>query len=317
MPKQVLSICAIVLVAASTLFAATCTAATAGAKQTKRRGETTGPTVYLDYEDQQQQKDNSVEAFMYFVPMVSTVLVDSTSSANNSQKARIVACRQTTNDEEFEAVCRFVMRGRGWQENFFDADDIVAKDRDFVPRGKALKHVIEYIRFEGSGRGRVEVKGRVIDGVEKVTNVTVVFNDCDSSSPVTVGLYSMRPEDGQYKFENRYDMQKARVNSISFKATDSEPTMEIELASLESRNAGEGFCSRLKARIANFFIPPIRINPEGNKAMLDFGYALYKKQASFTFPKARNLKMPQNGNNEETVVAKADDKQKPAAVKPD
>ena len=44
--------------------------------------------------------------------------------------------------------------------------------------------------------------------------------------------------------------------------------------------------------------------------MLDFGYALYKKQASYTFPKAENLKLKQDRPQKEPVLAKADESDK-------
>jgi len=213
-------------------------------------------------------------------------------------------------------VCDFVIWGRGYHENYFDADDIIAKDQDYVPKGKPLKNIIEYIRFEGDGRGRVEVKGTKADGVEKVTSVKVIFNHEGNFSPVTVGLYSMKPQDGQYKFENRCDIKKARVNVLSFEANEDDPRMDIQLASLGDASSNEGFYSRLKGKIANLFIQPVRINPQGNKAMLDFGYALYQKQASFTFPKAENLKLAKNEQGKEPVLAKADESDKPIPAKP-
>ncbi len=303
-----------IALAASALCGPKQTTSVTSAKQTKRKAQATGPTVYLDYEDQ-QQRDNSVATFMYFVPMISTVLVESESSPQNTQKARIISSRRTSNGKEFEVVCEFVMWGQGYHENFFDAEDIIAKDQDNVPKGRPLKNIIEYIRFEGGGRGRIEVKGEKVNGTERVTSVKVVFNHDDNVSPVTVGLYSMRPQDGQYKFENRHDTKKARVNVLSFEATDDEPRMDIQLASLGGRCAKEGFYSRLKGKIANLFIEPVRINPQGNKAMMDFGYALYRKQASFTFPKAGNLKLKKDQQEKEPVLAKAEEADKPVPVK--
>jgi hypothetical protein len=303
-----------IAVAASALSSSKQTTSVTSAKQTKPKAQVTGPTVYLDYEDR-QQGDNSVAAFMYFVPMISTVLVESDSSPQNAQKARIVSCRRTSDGEKFKVACEFIMWGQGHHETFFDTEDIIAKDQDNVPKGRPLKNIIEYIRFEGPGRGRIEVKGEKVNGIEQVTDVKVVFNHNGSVSPVTIGLYSMRPQDGQYKFENRYDTKKARVNTISFEATEDDPRMDIELASLGGRCEKEGFYSRLKGKIANLFIQPVRISPEGNRAMLNFGYALYKKQTSFTFPKARNLKLKKDQQEKEPVLAKAEEADKPVQVK--
>jgi len=315
MLKKLSTFCIVIALTASALCSSQQTSASATAKKTKVGIRLTGPTVYLDYEDQ-QQSDNSVASFMYFVPMISTVLVESDSSPQNTQKVRIVSSQRTSNDKEFNVVCEFEIWGCGYHENYFDFGDIIAKDQDFVPRGKPLKNIIEYIRFEGSGCGRIEVKGEKVNGAEKVTNVKVAFNN-DKNSPVTVGLYSIKPKDGQYKFENRYDIKTARVNTLTFKANEDEPRMDIHLASLSDGCAKEGFYSRLKGKIANLFIEPVRINLQGNKAMLDFGYALYQKQASFTFPKAENLKIDHGSNKEEPVLAKADGKNKLKSINAD
>jgi hypothetical protein len=294
------------------IIAVTSSAFCGSAKITsKNKGKDIGPTVYLDYENQ-EQKANSVEVFMYFVPMISTVLVDSENSPENSQKVRIVSTHRESTRKGFEVVCEFEMWGEGFHENMFDAKDIIAKDQDSVPNGKPLKNIIDFIRFEGGGHGRIEVKGTKNNGIEQVTEVKVIFNHDDTTSPVTVGLYNMKPENGEYKYENRSDRKKARVNSLSFEAGD-DPRMDISLASLGGLNKNEGFYSRLKGKIANLFIEPVRINPEGNKAMLDFGYALYKKQASFTFPKAQNLKLKE-GQQQEPVFAKAEHLRKPDSV---
>ena len=316
MLKKLATFCIVIALTASALCSSNHTEGATAAKKTKAGTHLTGPTVFIDYEDQ-QQKDNSVASFMYFVPMISTVLVESDSSPQNSQKVRMTSSRRTSNDKEFKVVCEFEIWGRGYHENFFDFGDIVAKDQDYVPKGKTLKNIIEYIRFEGGGCGRIEVKGEKVNGTEKVIDVKVVFNNNDKTSPVTVGLYSVKPKNGQYKFENRYDIKTARVNTLTFEATEDDPRMDLSLASLSDGCASDGFYSRLKGKIANLFIEPVRINPQGNKAMLDFGYALYQKQASFTFPKAENLKIDHGSKKEEPVLAKADEKNKLKSIKAD
>jgi hypothetical protein len=47
---------------------------------------------------------------------------------------------------------------------------------------------------------------------------------------------------------------------------------------------------RLKATAANLLLKPIAVEPAGNEAMLNFGFALMSESPSFTFPKATNLK---------------------------
>ena len=316
MLKQFSTFCIIIALTASALCSSQQTSTATTSKKTKAGIRLTGPTVYLDYEDQ-KLNDNSVASFMYFVPMISTVLVESDSSPQNTQRVRIVSSQRTSNDREFKVICEFEIWGCGYHENYFDFGDIIAKDQDFVPKGKPLKNIIEYIRFEGSGCGRIEVRGEKVNGTDKVTDVKVVFNNNDRTSPVTVGLYSVKPKDGQYKFENRYDIKTARVNTLTFEATEDDPRMDLSLASLSDGCASDGFYSRLKGKIANLFIAPVRVNLQGNKAMLDFGFALYKKQASFTFPKAENLKIEHTGKKEEPVLAKANQKNELKSINSD
>jgi hypothetical protein len=47
---------------------------------------------------------------------------------------------------------------------------------------------------------------------------------------------------------------------------------------------------KVKATIANFLLNPPTVSRVGNETMLNFGLALMKKQTSFTFPKATNLR---------------------------
>ncbi|MFA5423307.1 MAG: hypothetical protein WC374_05565 [Phycisphaerae bacterium] len=307
MQKRIITICTILAVTVCS-FSAFGKPASTDSKQVK--SDTTGPTVLLDYET-----DNSVASFMYFVPMISTVLVESQSSPQNTQRTRIISSKRTSNNEEFKVECVFEMWGKGYHENQFDAEDIIANDTDFVPQGKPFKNIIEYIRFEGTGQGRIEVTGKKINGTEQVTKVVVYFNHNDNTSPVTVGLYDMKPKDGQYKFEDRSGIKTARVNVLTFENNQFDPRMGIQLASLGGKTSSDGFIGRLKGRIANMFIEPIKVNPQGNQAMLDFGYALYQKQAKFTFPLAENLKVAKEQQETQTVVAKTDAKTEIASTK--
>ena len=66
--------------------------------------------------------------------------------------------------------------------------------------------------------------------------------------------------------------------------------MGVSVASIKSGNAGNGLLSnlagRVKGTVANMFIPPISIKPEGNQAMLDFAQAIVDGKKEFTFPVA-------------------------------
>ena len=118
----------------------------------------------------------------------------------------------------------------------------------------------------------------------------IQFNTRDHKSPVTIGLYDIKPKDGEYKYENRSNEVVARVNTLSFKKTKKNTRMGIKVASISDTGESEGFFSGLKGTIANLFIKPTKVDKLGNTTMLEFGYALLQKNTTFTFPKAKNIK---------------------------
>ena len=82
----------------------------------------------------------------------------------------------------------------------------------------------------------------------------------------------------------------ARVNTLTFKRGGKKPKMGIKIASLYNDKESDGILGNIMGAIANLFIKPLEVNKAGNDAMLDFGYALFKGESTFTFPKAQNLK---------------------------
>lgn len=258
--------------------------------QTKEASEASkGPTVYLDY-DGDRIKENTIGKFMYFVPMISTVPVYSETSTGNQQMARIISCKKKQDSKSFEVLCEFEMWGKGFHKNKFDTAEVINTSIEDIKKGAALKNMLDYIRFEGNGFGNTKIKGKIVDGIEYVTDVEVNFNCKGQESPVTVGLYSIKPANGKYKFKNRHNELVAKVNKLIFKNVQENPRMGIKIASISDIGKKAGFCAKMKGTIANLFIKPIKITKAGNDAMLEFGYALYKGHASFTFPKAENLK---------------------------
>lgn len=281
-------------------------------KAIKAGGELTGPTVFLGF-DEDNSKDNSISAFMYFVPMISTVPVDAMTSPVNRQKTRMVTCKRKQNSKSFEVVCEFEMRGNGYHKNTFDAAEVIKEMKDEADSHKPLKNIIDYIMFEGSGRGSIKVKGRIADGVEQVKTVEVTFNEDGCKSPVTIGLYTIKPDKGRYTYKGRSNKIVARVNTLKFRNNSTDPKMGIELASIRGGSEKDGLLSRIKGKIANLFIKPIKVSQNGNDAMMDFGGALYRKHASFTFPKAKNLKT-KNKTESETIVARAEKRKSQSVV---
>jgi len=250
-------------------------------------GEPAGPTVSLSYQDNATELNKATD-FLYFVPVISMTAVDCSASEENSQTSRITDYHKTRQGDQFTVECRFEMRGRGWHKNRYDPASLIA----WLSRDKEsgdLKNLLEYIAFEGEGLGRVEVIGRLVGDQAEVEAVRVHFNADGHASPVRAGLYSVKRKDGGYRYENRYDPQVVRINTLEFQRSEGTPKMAVSVASVVAAGKSEGLWGRIKGAIANLFIPPVEIAEQGQEAMLDFGKALHDQAPTFTFPKAKNL----------------------------
>ena len=247
-----------------------------------------GPTVALSYGRPAVEK-NPISSFMYFIPLISPTFVDRETSADNEQQVGIVSYKKKITPNSFYVTCEFEILGKGFHKNTFDPVGMIAKHANGLEQGETLETTLDYIKFEGQGFGRIEVKGTMIGSTPTVTEVDICFNARGQKSPVTIGLYDVKPKDGQYKYENRYNEIVATVDTLTFKKSGT-PRMEIEIASLHKKTEDESYWGTVKAVIANFFIHPPRVTKLGNDTMLNFGYALLKQKPQFTFPKAENLR---------------------------
>jgi hypothetical protein len=248
-----------------------------------------GPTVLLDF-SKDSFKKNSVPSFMYFVPLISPVPVEIQTSVGNEQQASVISRDKKVDSKSFYVSCEFYMYGNGFHKNTFDHAGMIARNIGGLKEGEPLKNILDYIKFEGEGYGRIEIKGTINGSKETVTEVTVHFNARGQRSPVTAGIYSVKPKDGEYNYENRYNQIVARINVLTFKSGQTKPLMGIKLASVSSDEGADGYWGHIKGMIANLFIKPLEVEKNGNDAMLDFGYALLKEKPAFTFPKAKNIK---------------------------
>lgn len=248
-----------------------------------------GPTVLLSY-DGNAPESNPTSSFMYFVPLISPTLVDMEISANNRQVARIVSCEKKVTPASFSVSCEFEMLGEGFFKTIFDAPMVIEIFLPEQDKDESMTNILDYIEFEGEGFGRVDVKGNITASGSDVTEVTIHFNAKGHQSPVSIGLYSIEPKDGQFKYENKYDEMIARIASLTFRKSDSRPKMEVKLASVNKAANPNGFISKVKGVVANWFLTPIKISEIGNDTMLDFGLSLLREKSSFTFPKADNIR---------------------------
>jgi hypothetical protein len=143
---------------------------------------------------------------------------------------------------------------------------------------------------EGSGCGSLEVEGILTNGEPAVTEVRLRFDGRGRRSPVTVVLEDLACRDGVMRHENE---MVARVNQLAFRQQAGKPEMEVTLASVKAKEAGDGFWQNLvgglKGMAANLFLPPLRVAADGHEAMMNFGLALALEKPVFTFPLAVRL----------------------------
>jgi hypothetical protein len=251
--------------------------------------DSNGPTLILNY-SKETFKKNPVLAFAYFIPLVSPVLVDREISVNNEQQEGVISYERTVTSNSFYVTCEFEILGKGFHKNTFDSAGMIARNIGDLKEGEPLTNILDYIKFEGEGVGLIEVKGTITGSTQTVAEVDVCFNARGQKSPATIGLYSVKPQNGQYKYENRYNEIIARVDTLTFRKSEKNPRMGIEIASIHKKTEDESFWSKIKGLIANFFIKPLEVDKLGNDTMLNFGYAILKEKPAFTFPKAENIK---------------------------
>ena len=250
----------------------------------------TGPTLQFDY-GHGPLRDNPVSRFMYFVPLISPEPVSVFTDASNSQCARVLSFSSQTNGASFSVTCEFDFTGTGSLQNVFSHTAKIKKHEQELQAGTPLKHQLDSINVLGHGSGSVEIEGVFTNGQRMVNLVELRFNRHGHTSPVTINLEDIVYRNGAIHSENEI---VARVNSLTFRRSSGTPKMEVGLASLKPKDAGDGiwqnFMGNLKGATANLFLPPLKVEPEGQQAMLDFGLALATGKPDFTFPIATRLK---------------------------
>jgi len=248
-----------------------------------------GPTFIMSYRKEKYVK-NPIASLMYFVPLIAPTLVDNISSVNNDQQVGIISHEIKVNSKSFKVACDFEILGKGFHMNTFDSNGMIAAHTDELKKGETLTQMLDYIKIDGDGYGVINVEGKITGSTKTVTRVDLQFNARGHDSSVTIGLYDIKPRNGEYKFENRSNEIVAQVNTLSFKKTEQTPRMGIKVASIAKKGESAGFFGWIKGTIANLFIKPPKVDKLGNVTMLEFGEALFKKNTTFIFPKAKNIK---------------------------
>jgi len=265
--------------------------------------ESAGPTLYLDY-GRGESPGNPVAEFMYFVPLISLEPVSVVKSPGNTQHVRMVSATRSFTARSFLVTCEFEFAGAGNQRNVFDHTEKIRQHERELKEGGSLDHQLGSINVEGAGSVSIEVEGTMTGRVPTVTEVRLRFNGRGRPSLVTIGLHDIRYFDGAFRLRNE---SVARVNTLIFRRKPGPTKMDITVASVKRKDAGDNFWQNLmgglKATTANLLLKPIAVEPAGNEAMLNFGLALASEAPAFTFPRARNLKAGGIGSAHEAIAS--------------
>ena len=254
----------------------------------KKTSDPNGPTVYL-FGKNGNYPDNKLADFMYFVPLISPVPVTAFISLNNTQGGHLLSYESGHTENSFYVACDFRMEGKGFYIDEFDDDAMVNWNTKPAANKKVLKNILDYIKFEGEGYGKIEAKGEIADSKLTVENVVVQFNARGTESPVSVGLYDVditKKTNGHYKISNK---KVAKITTLTFNRTEGAPKLDIKISAVGKDTDSLGTWAHIVGYFGNFFIEPIEIDKLGNNTMLNFGLCLYDKDATFTFPEAKNL----------------------------
>jgi hypothetical protein len=248
---------------------------------------TTGPTIRLDY-GSGKSPGNPVASFMYFVPLISPEPVSSITSPGSTQVARMLSAKRKSTPSSFVVTCEFEFAGNGSQQSILDLAPTIRREEEKLKAGSTLGRQLSTITVGGPGRGVVEVEGTISNNVETVSEVRLRFNAHGKTSPIAIELCDIRYQQGEFQHVNEII---ARVNALTFDRKSGWPKMEVTVASVKKKGAGNGLWQSIKGSVVgmavNLFIPPLTVEAVGHRAMLDFGLALASGASTFTFPRAK------------------------------
>ena len=247
----------------------------------------TGPTIRLDY-GSGKSPGNPVAAFMYFVPLISPEPVSSVTSPGSTQVARVLSAKRKSTPNSFVVTCEFEFSGSGSQQSILDLEPNIRRHKRKLEAGGSTGRQLSTITVGGPGSGVVEVEGTISNSVETVSEVRLRFNAHGKTSPIAIEICDVRYQEGEFR---HVDEIIARVNSLTFNRKTGRPRMEVSVASVKRKNAGNSLWQNFKGSVVgmavNLFIPPLTVEAVGHQSMLDFGQALASGAQTFTFPCAR------------------------------
>jgi hypothetical protein len=249
-----------------------------------------GPTLHLTAERGNGTGDPVVD-FMYFVALISPEPVSMLQSPGNTQRTRLLKATRHVFGSSFTVSGEFEFDGNGYQRNVFDHSAKIRQNDNKLRNGGLLDHQLGSISVEGAGLVTIEVEGHLTEGRPEVTEVRIRFGGRGRPSPVTIDLYDVRYVGGSVQ---RLNEIVARVNTLTFRRQSGPAKMELSVASVKRKDAGdsswENLVGKVKATAANLILDPVDVDALGNEAMLRFGLALAQQTPEFTFPIAKNLR---------------------------
>ena len=264
----------------------------------KHSDAATGPTIQLDY-GRDQSPGNPMASFMYFVPLISPEPVSSSTSPGSTQAARVLSTTRKSTAHSFVVTCEFEFTGNGSQQSILDLAPTIRRQERELRAGGSTGRQLSSITVNGPGSGTVEVEGTFSNDVDTVREVRLRFNAHRKTSPVSIGLCEIRYREGEFR---RFNEIVARVNTLTFRREPGPPEMEVTVASVKNKAAGNGLWQNFKGSVkglaANLLIDPLTVEAIGHRAMLDFGGALSSGAETFTFPRATNLKSSSSTSGE-------------------
>ena len=250
----------------------------------------TGPTLRL-VPEHGKPAANPIAAFMYFVPLISPEPMSSVTSPGCTQTAQVTSTQRRVTTNSFNVKCNLEITGAGLQQSLFDFTNQIRRHERKLKEGGSLRKQLSSITVEGTGSGQIEVEGTISNGVQTVTEVRLRFNARGKTSPVSIGLSDIQYKDGAFQCLNEV---VARVNTLTFRRKPGPPKMDVTVASVKKKGAGNNLWQSLKGGVkglaVNLFIDPLTVETVGHRSMLDFGQALVSEAPTFTFPPAKNLK---------------------------
>ena len=183
---------------------------------------------------------------MYFVPLISPEPVSSSTSPGSTQTARVLSARRKGTAHSFVVTCEFEFTGNGSQQSILDLAPTIRRHDRELRAGGSTGRQLSSINVNGSGSGTVEVEGTVSNNVETVREVRLRFNAHHKTSPVSIALCEIRYHEGEFR---RLNEIIARVNTLTFRRGAGPPKMEVTVASVKNKAAGDGLWTNLKASV--------------------------------------------------------------------